>query len=166
VELDQTLVNVSEVAKDVVSSLAAAAAEKHIELKALFPQSRTEIYLDRDKIVQVFTNLIMNAIKFTPDRGRVSVEIIERPEEVECRVSDTGIGIAPENIDKLFAKFQQFNRQNEAGPEGTGLGLAITRGLVQMHKGRIWAESKPGEGSRFIFTLPKKHPSGENQERK
>jgi signal transduction histidine kinase len=75
---------------------------------------------------------------------------------------DTGVGIDPENMQKLFLKFQQFDRIPKKGTQGTGLGLAITRGLVELHGGKIWAESKVGQGTRFTFTLPK---SGQPEEK-
>ena len=139
----------------VVSALKAEADKKHIAFKILFPPSLSEVYADPDKIVQVFTNLIGNAIKFTPENGKITIEIKDKKKEIECTVSDTGIGIAQENMKKLFSRFRQFNREAGAGSKGTGLGLAITKELVEMHQGRIWVESKVNKGSKFSFSLAK-----------
>ena len=155
IELIRTIVDVADLANSVVSTLRPEAEKKHIEFKTLFHTPLPGIYADADKIVQVFTNLIGNAIKFTPENGQITVEIIDRDKEVEYSVADTGVGIASENLDKLFGKFQQFDRTGGAGAKGTGLGLAITKKLLELHQGKIWVTSEPGKGSKFIFTLPK-----------
>lgn len=154
-ELKKTRVDLVNSAVEVASSLRPKANDKNIELKVLFSQPRVDIRADRDKITQALTNLIENAIKFTPREGRVTVEVKDGPKEVECGVSDTGIGIAPEDIDKLFVRFQRVGRPADFPSKGTGLGLAITKALIDMHGGRIWVESTPARGSKFIFTLPK-----------
>jgi signal transduction histidine kinase len=106
--------------------------------------------------VQVLTNIIGNAVKFTPREGRVTVEakLMGNKKGVEVSVIDTGIGIAKENIPKLFGKFQQLGERNPADVSGTGLGLAIAKEIVILHKGEIWVESEKGKGSKFIFTIP------------
>ena len=158
-ELKKTLVDIINLAKATVSTLKPEAEKKHIEFETLFPASATNVYVDPDKIVQVFTNLIGNAVNFTPENGKITIGIKDKGKEVECSVTDTGVGIAPENLGKLFTKFQQFDRVAGAGAKGTGLGLAISKELAQAHNGRMWAESKLDIGSKFIFTLPK-HTAG------
>lgn len=155
VELKKALVDIANLANSVISILRPEAQVKHIEFKTLFPVSALNVYADSDKIVQVFTNLIGNAIKFTKEFGEITVEIKDTKEEAVCSITDTGIGIAPEDLDKLFGKFQQLGREVSAGAKGTGLGLAISKELVEMHNGRIWAESNLDKGSKFIFTLPR-----------
>jgi len=155
IELKKTSVNITDLVKNVISTLKAKADEKQIILKTLFCHSLPEVYADPDRIVQILTNLVYNAIKFTPENGDIIVEAIDKEEEIECSVADTGIGIAPENLDKVFVKFQQFNRENSSGIKGTGLGLAIAKELVQIHNGKIWVESELNKGSKFTFTLPK-----------
>lgn len=114
---------------------------------------------DRDKLHQVFTNLIGNAIKFTPPGGVVRIEAIARPDDfVQVCVSDTGYGIPSDEQDRVFDKFFR----GAAIPEearGAGLGLAITKSLVELHGGRIWLESAPGQGSRFFFSIPTVGPA-------
>ena len=102
---------------------------------------------------QVVFNLLSNAVKFTPAGGSVVVATARVDGEVQVSVADTGPGIAPEDQERIFEEFQQTDvgvRQRE----GTGLGLALSRRLVELHGGRIWVESEPGRGSRFVFTLP------------
>ena len=156
IELRRTFIDITGLVKSVVSTLRPQVDKKHIELKTMLPAIKVDVYADPDLIIQIFTNLIGNAIKFTPENGRITVEIKDMDKEIECSVADTGLGITSENLTKLFGKFQQFGREAGAGAKGTGLGLAITKELVQLHNGRIWAESKVNEGSRFIFTLPKR----------
>lgn len=151
----KSLVDIVGLVRDTVTMLKANADAKNIALKMLFSQPLLDVYVDPDRITQVFTNLIHNAIKFTPESGTITVEIRAKEEEIECSVSDTGVGISPENIDKIFKRFMQIGRTAGGGPKGTGLGLSITKELVQMHGGKIWVESELEKGSKFIFTLPR-----------
>ena len=151
----KALADIGNLAKEAISELKPEADKKHIELKALFQTSLPNIYFDPDRIKEVFVNLITNAIKFTPNNGKVTVEIKDKNNKIECSVADTGVGIAEENLGKIFGRFQQFGRTPGPGAKGTGLGLAITKELVEMHNGKIWVESEPGKGSKFTFTLPK-----------
>ncbi len=129
--------------------------EKGLELKTLVPKEGVPTNADADKVTQVLTNLVSNAIKFT-EKGSITIEAEESEYEVKCSVIDTGIGISKENMPKVFYKFQQFSRVPGAGEKGTGLGLSIAKGIIDAHNGKIWVESVPGKGSRFTFTLPKK----------
>ena len=159
VVLKREFVVLATIINDVVTQFKPKADEKQIELKTVFPLSLPPLYIDGDRIRQVFTNLIGNAIKFTPRNGKITAETTDKEKEFECRVTDTGIGIAPENLDKVFTRFEQFDRTEGSGAKGTGLGLAITEALIQLHGGRIWVESEPNKGSKFIFTLPKYSPA-------
>lgn len=129
---------------------------KRIILTTHFFKSPLFYYVDGDKITQVFTNLIHNAVKFTPEGGNIHIDIkyIAEKRMLEITVADSGEGIAPENIPKLFKRFVQINRKDGAGAKGTGLGLAICKGIIDAHGGTIRAESEPGRGSKFIFTIP------------
>ncbi|HVZ24277.1 MAG TPA: PAS domain S-box protein [Vicinamibacterales bacterium] len=111
-----------------------------------------DVWGDRNRLLQVFENLLGNAIKFTPAGGRVTVAAAHRDHEVLFSVTDTGAGIAPESIPHVFDRFWQVAKR--AGRSGAGLGLPITRGIVEAHGGRIWVESTIGRGSTFFFTLP------------
>jgi signal transduction histidine kinase len=109
---------------------------------------------DERRIRQVVFNLLSNAVKFTPEGGRIDVFTARKDGRILVSVSDTGPGIAREDQERIFEEFQQARAQNGERPEGTGLGLALSRSLVELHGGRIWVESEPGEGSTFTFTLP------------
>ena len=160
IELKKKTVDLGILIKNVVSMFEPKAKEKGLELRVILPQDAgTNLYVDEDRITQVFTNLISNAIKFT-EKGLVSVLLTENENEVEFIVSDTGVGIAAEDLPKVFNKFQQFGRTVGSGDMGTGLGLSIAKGLIELHRGQIRVESEVGKGTRFIFTLPK---SPENQ---
>jgi signal transduction histidine kinase len=109
---------------------------------------------DERKIRQVLLNLLSNAVKFTPEGGRIQVRAAPADGAVEISVSDTGIGIAPEDQEAIFQEFRQVGTDYARKREGTGLGLALARRFVDLHGGRIWVKSRPGEGSTFTFTLP------------
>lgn len=112
-----------------------------------------KVFADRTRFKQVLYNLLSNAVKFTPEGGSVKVESSWQNGVICFAVSDTGVGIAPEEHEAIFDEFHQVSG-SPGRKEGTGLGLAITRRLVELHGGRIWVESGPGKGSRFLFTLP------------
>lgn len=138
---------------EVVSSLQPRAAAKSIAIEIALDAS-VEVYADRLRLRQIFYNLLSNAIKFTPEHGRVRVESKSDGGGIEIAVSDTGIGIAPEEQKFVFDKFYQVGQRQAGGIDGTGLGLAITKRLVEEHGGAIGLESELGKGSRFTFTLP------------
>ncbi len=147
--------------EEVAQSLQALASAKSIRIELDMPQADLSVTADRDRIIQVLTNLIGNAIKFIPVGGLIRVELTDQSSEVEMAVCDNGPGLTPEEIKKIFDRFVQIHKIAGAGEHGTGLGLTIAKNLVEMHKGRIWVESVPGCGSRFCFTLPKKSPLAE-----
>jgi len=156
--LTKGLVDVAPLVDHVLRSLRPLADSTQISLEAAVPDGAAPVFADADKVTQVLVNLLSNAIKFTSGPGRVTVRVSEQPNEVEFSVTDTGIGISAEDLPKLFEKFQQLKPGvAPAGAKGTGLGLAISKRLVEMHGGRIWAASAPGQGSTFTFTLPKYH---------
>jgi signal transduction histidine kinase len=108
---------------------------------------------DERRIRQVLFNLLSNAVKFTPEGGRIDVNAARVGDEVQVAVADTGPGIAPEDVERIFEEFQQTD-VGAKQHEGTGLGLALSKRLVELHGGRIWVESELGVGSRFVFALP------------
>jgi signal transduction histidine kinase len=112
------------------------------------------ILADERKIKQVVFNLVSNAVKFTPDGGRITVTARVVGDEVQVLVRDTGVGIAENERERIFESFVQVGQSPDRAHEGTGLGLALARAFVELHGGRIWVESQPGVGSEFGFSLP------------
>jgi two-component system sensor histidine kinase/response regulator len=129
--------------------------KKDIRLIKRLPQKPVMIYADEDKIIQIFNNLLNNALHFTMSDDTITIGVKDRNNHIECYVSDTGVGIDEKHIPKLFQKFEQIDRVDGPGYKGTGLGLAICKGLAEKHKGKIWAESELGKGATFRFTIPK-----------
>jgi two-component system phosphate regulon sensor histidine kinase PhoR len=124
-----------------------------LRVEADAPTHLPEIAVDRARIEQVLINLIHNAIKFTPAGGSIVVDAHEEPDGVVIAVRDSGVGIAPEELPRLFERFYKTDKAR--GSTGTGLGLAIAKHIVQAHGGTIWAESAPGQGTTFFFTAPR-----------
>lgn len=153
-ELRKTQVSINDLVKQLASSLRLKTKEKGLKLKTDIPKNDINIYIDPDRIIQVFDNLTYNAIKFT-EKGSIELSVKDKKNEIECAVKDTGIGISKEDLSKVFQKFQQFDRTPGPGKKGTGLGLAISKGIVELHKGKIWIESELRKGTKFSFVLPK-----------
>jgi signal transduction histidine kinase len=118
------------------------------------PAAGVNVLADREKLRVVLDNLISNAVKFTPAGGRVQVILSRQGDQVEITVIDTGVGIPPEELDRIFDRFYQVEDHMTRRHGGMGLGLSIVRGLVKLHGGRVVAESVPGRGSRFVVSLP------------
>ncbi len=139
---------------DAADSFAHAALAKKINLQILPCNISDEIICDRDRILQVLSNLVGNAIKFTPDCGSITVKAEHKKSEIVVSVNDTGPGIPDEKIKSIFERYAQLASKDR---RGLGLGLYIAKMLVEAHSGQIWVESKVGEGSTFYFTLPRLH---------
>ncbi|MCK4471057.1 MAG: ATP-binding protein, partial [Anaerolineae bacterium] len=112
------------------------------------------IQADREKVQVILDNLISNAVKFTPAGGRVRVALCCQGDEVEVSVVDTGVGIPPQELGRIFDRFYQVEDHMTRRHGGMGLGLSIVKELVELHGGRVWAESVSGRGSRFVVVLP------------
>ena len=156
--------DVVEVAREVVTSMESIAEPKLIRLRLDAAPDLPILQADRMRVGQVLTNLIGNALKFTPDGGKVDVILDGHGDGgILCVVADTGPGIASHHMGKLFQKFQQLDSSMTRKQGGTGLGLVISKGLVEGHGGRIWVESEVGVGSRFCFVLPERPPALERE---
>jgi signal transduction histidine kinase len=129
------------------------AGRRNINLQMSVDERLGEVRADERKIRQVVLNLLSNAIKFTPEGGRIEVGAVPRDEFVEVSVSDTGVGIAPQDQEAVFEEFRQVGTA-EKKAEGTGLGLTLCRKFIELHGGRIWVKSQVGMGSTFTFTIP------------
>jgi signal transduction histidine kinase len=174
VELHPAPVSIGETFQDVVDGLRPMATAKGLVLEVV-PEGHPVVALaDRDKLHQVLTNLVGNAVKFTPEGGRVRLSVrvvhpwesqapsglddapsrVEDAGQVEVTVEDTGEGIPSEELGAIFEKFHQVHRHGQRKAHGTGLGLTIAKSLIEIQGGTIRVESELGRGSRFIFTLP------------
>ncbi|MDH5298842.1 MAG: response regulator, partial [Desulfobulbaceae bacterium] len=156
IELDPRPVDIKALTESVITIFMPALAKKGLTLVRDFADDLDQVHVDEDKVRQIFINLLSNAIKFT-DQGAITIHIHPSPDAerfVQVCIEDNGIGIRQEDMGKLFDKFTQVDGSTVRQYEGTGLGLCIARGLVVLHKGKIWVESSFGQGSHFCFTLP------------
>jgi PAS domain S-box-containing protein len=144
---------VKEALPEVLSTIRPLAMAKNIQVQQKLGTDRP-VYADRVRFKQILYNLLSNAVKFTPKGGRIEIDCFESVNQVCLSVTDTGIGIRPEDQQIVFEEFRQVEGSPDAVNEGTGLGLAITKRLVEQQGGKISLSSEPGKGSRFTFTLP------------
>jgi len=151
--LHYSLVNLNELLVSSSDFFKKLALEKDINLRYDIPEDEVNIFIDAGRITQVVNNLINNAIKFTEQGGTIRIELKIMETRVRIGVLDTGVGIAKDDLSKLFHKFVQVSKVPGADRKGLGLGLSIAKELVNKHGGEIWAESKSGVGSKFYFTL-------------
>jgi PAS domain S-box-containing protein len=156
VQLNRQPHQIGQVIQDTVDARANWVKTKGINLEVSVPEGLPEVNVDSDKIIQVLTNLIGNAIKFTPNNGKIIVGAALSKEEnaITASVADNGIGIPKEHLGKIFDKFYQVGERVATDIGGTGIGLSVAKEIVEIHGGRIWVESEHGSGAKFIFTLP------------
>ena len=138
----------------VIMEMAPLVEAKEIRFEAKVSEELPLVKMDGERILQALRNLIGNAVKFTPQGGRVTISSRLANSEIEVSVADTGPGIPKENLALIFEKFRQAPLKDSGKMKGTGLGLAIVKHIITAHGGRVWAESQPGKGSTFIFLLP------------
>ena len=154
--------DLSELIRVCVHGLQGLAQERGVSLSFDMPEGSVLIDCDATRIRQVLDNLISNGLKATPSGGQVSVSLLEGPDKVLLRVSDTGVGIAPDEQERIFEAFEQSASNRSQKREGTGLGLAIVRRIVDMHNGFITLQSEVGSGSTFTIGLPVHIAGGTN----
>jgi PAS domain S-box-containing protein len=147
-------VAIGALADQVILGMETRALDKGLTLRSDVPPGLPEVVADPDRVAQILTNLVVNAYYYTPPGGEVTVSAREQDDVLHVSVSDTGIGIASENQEKIFDRFFRADDAVVQGAPGTGLGLCIVQSLVEMHGGRVWVKSEVGEGSTFTFTLP------------
>jgi two-component system sensor histidine kinase GlrK len=160
-KMEYTLVPTDLIAlvKRGVEAIGPIARKKELQVKLFIPTPLPTLYADADRIRQVLDNLLSNAVKFTPEKGLIRVSTAVGYDRdsgerwVEVSVSDTGVGVLPEDVERIFHKFYQSSSHRRQW-RGSGLGLAISRRIVEAHGGKIWVESRRGEGASFVFTLP------------
>ncbi|MEK7852970.1 MAG: HAMP domain-containing sensor histidine kinase, partial [Planctomycetota bacterium] len=157
-ELQYEIFSIEDAVSEVLNTVAGFSRKKGISIKAYIPEDIPSLKADKVKFKQIMFNLLSNAIKFTPENGRITINATRGGGFVQIAVSDTGIGIKPADMDKLFEAFRQVDGSYARPYEGTGLGLALTKRLIELHGGKIYAKSEYGKGSAFTFTLPLKPP--------
>ena len=146
-----------EVVEDAVMTFSQQLEERRVALENRLDPDIPLVLIDRNRLVEVFINLIGNGIKFTPPGGKITIDsrgLTEKRDYLKIVVSDTGVGISPEDLPKVFDRFYQGGRTQTGLITGTGLGLAITKEIIETHQGYIQAESKSESGASFVFTLP------------
>ena len=154
-ELKAEEMRVAEALQEVTAILEPMARQQGLQLTTIGAVEASVIKADRSKFKQVLYNLLSNAVKFTPPPGQITITVKDASDQLTISVQDTGIGMKGEDLPKLFREFEQIDGSYTRRYQGTGLGLALCRRFVQMHGGRIWAESKFGKGSTFTFTIPR-----------
>lgn len=140
----------------VVGELGFLAEEKGQELVVEVPGDLPMVRADRQKLQLVLSNLVSNAIKFTPDGGAIRIEASMANDLLTVAVKDSGIGIGNEEHERIFDRFYQVEDSLTRQHDGLGLGLSIARGLVELHQGHLWVESSEGQGSTFYFTVSRR----------
>ncbi len=148
-------VDIAAILRDVLDLMQVRAQDKSITLSTDVPADLPKVMATKEHVRQIWINLISNAIKYTPDGGKVHISLREEGDMVRGAVQDTGIGIAPEEQERIFEDFYRTEAAKAMAHHGTGLGLSIVKGIMERYGGRIWLTSKVGEGSTFFFELPK-----------
>jgi len=154
-QLSHTELDLRPVISGLADSMAPLAKAKKIKLKTIIRDRNLPVHADRDKIEHVLRHLIDNAIKFTPEGGKIELRTQDIGDQIGVDVEDNGPGIQSDNLEKVFDCFAKFEAPHTTGVAGVGLGLTVAKQLVEMHGGRIWAESTLGEGSTFHIVVPK-----------
>ncbi len=154
VVLDRHPVDAENLAKEAIENIRFECAKRELSVKLEVKHPRLSIDADPKRVHQILANLLGNALKFTPEGGTLSLQVSKDGDAVRFRVQDTGVGISPSDMEGLFHRFYQAEA-TRGSHKGLGLGLEISKGLVELHGGKIWAESVPGQGSSFYFTVPK-----------
>jgi len=145
--------DMNKIVQDAYKGIELLGKEKGLNVVFNMSEDLPKIKSDKDRITQVIINLLSNAIKFN-DKGTITVSTTKNGGNVQVAVQDTGCGIKPEDISRLFKSFEQVGASNKQGEKGTGLGLVISKEIIVLHGGKIWAESGLNKGTTFYFTLP------------
>lgn len=160
IQMEFHSVNLKELIDEIIFNFREKTELKRHTIAVNVPPEFPEIEADRERIEQVLSNLLDNAIKFSPEGGKISFFALDKGEDIQIEVSDTGIGIPREHLGRLFERFYRADKARSRELGGTGLGLAIVKHIVQAHGGRVEVESKFGKGSKFLFILPKAQLTG------
>ncbi len=153
VPLDRKRISPAVILKAIDEMMRLQAERNGLAFTVHYPDEISEINADQDRVKQVMTNLVHNAIKFTKPGGSVIISVSEQEDKVVFQVEDTGVGIDPDILPRIFERFYKADQSRSS--TGAGLGLSISRHIIEAHGGKIWVESEPGVGSKFFFSLPK-----------
>jgi signal transduction histidine kinase len=154
-ELVPAPLDITAVVHEVCDSLLGGAIKEHgLSLQIDAAPSIPIVRADKNRVIQILVNLLSNAYQYTPPGGQVTVSIMPTDDAVLIQIADTGIGIAPEDQERIFERFYRANHELVHQQTGSGLGLTIVKSLVEMHGGELWLQSELGKGSTFSFTLP------------
>lgn len=153
--MKRSLFDITSAARTILDSLSLIAGQKGISLDGVIPDKKVEIWGDPDKINEVINNLVDNAIKYNKPEGRISIALHEEDAHVMISVSDTGLGIPKDDIDKVFNRSYRSDRDSKSNVPGSGIGLAVVKDIVKMHQGTVSVESEINMGSKFTVRLPK-----------
>jgi signal transduction histidine kinase len=159
VKLEPEEISLHDITDGIIERLSPLAVEGQLNLVNEIPSDLGTIEADPMRIEQVLTNLVSNAIKFTPENGSVTVSSQDLDDQVQVSVRDTGIGIPKEEQPHIFQRFYQVDGSATRSYRGAGLGLTICKFIIEYHRGSIWVDSEIGQGSTFSFLLPKKLPT-------
>jgi signal transduction histidine kinase len=157
IRLEIEPIQVTSIVGEVCDSLAETIRERGLELTVEADPDVPTVQADRNRLIQILMNLLSNAYRYTPSGGSITVSVRLTDDAVLVAVADSGIGIAPEDQERIFERFHRVDNEIVNRQTGTGLGLTIARSLVELHGGRLWLESEFGVGSTFFFTLPIQH---------
>jgi signal transduction histidine kinase len=152
IRLNPKPVDMNALVREVIGR-AQVASDRHV-IRTDLDRALPVVIADPDRLVQVLSNLVSNAIKYSPEGGEVGLTTRAEDGMVHVSVRDHGIGIAPEFVNRLFGRYERFESNRTSKVVGTGLGLAISRQIIELHGGRIWVDSQVGAGSNFQFTVP------------
>ena len=147
--------DLGELVRGVVQDFKPLADSRGVTLDVLPVEGHPDVRIDSLRISQVLANLLSNALRHTPERGRIEIGITNGVPGVEVAVTDSGSGIGSDDLPHVFERFYRADQSRTRSGGGSGLGLAIAKELVESHGGRIWADSAPGQGSTFAFSLPR-----------
>jgi len=163
-ELEKEPVFIDKVIKESIEAMASAFSTKGIKVEMKGAAEHFSLLADRKKLMRVMANLLWNALKFTPDGGVVEVLVERLDKQIKVAVADTGIGLAPQHLEKVFDRFYQVDTSYTRATGGIGMGLTIAKEIIEAHGGTIWAESQGlGMGSKFYFTIPVLAPASHGQ---
>ena len=156
-QLHRSNIDVAGIVHEAVEAARERAAAKGIALtlKELLPEKEKAALADREALLLIFSNLIDNAIKYTPEQGTVTIQVAQNGMYVSVSVKDDGVGMEPEELDRIFDEFYRVKNEYTADIPGTGLGLSLVKRLVELHQGQIFADTTPGKGSIFKVGIPR-----------